>query len=149
MLPMMRLASCLAAFVLTCCVGNGSRPDHDVLTQCWHATRVGAAGQTYEVSFEAILIPGIEGSTVARSRACPDVRMGFGAVPPSVRERLRRIGYSVPGSTLGAGLRGRARVMPLERRTGHFLSVRVIEMIELKRMTDDETQRFIDEYRIG
>lgn len=149
MLPMMKTATFLAAYALICCVGDDPPSDQDILTQCWRATQFDTPEHPYELTFEALVIPGVEGITVARSRACPEMRLGFAAVPPDVGDRLRRISYSVSTTRLGAGLRGRARVVPLERRTEHFLAIRVIEMLQLERMTDAETQEFIETYRIG
>jgi len=134
------------------CQSSPLESDSEILGRCWHAIQVDTDNNVYELSFEAILIPGIEGGTFARSRRCPDFRLGFDQVPPDLAQTLEEISSSVPmptrASTRGAGLRGRVRIIPLRRDNPYFISVRVVSMIELNRMTDNETREFIDELNI-
>lgn len=123
--------------------------DPDFLRRCWGAVELPGARGEFELSFEAILIPATEGGTVARSRTCPDARLRLAAIPPEDEPRWQRIGDSVPMPMLGAGLRGRMRVVPLERPTPYLLRVRVTSFLELEQMSPSETQAFIDEFSIG
>lgn len=128
---------------------NSAPTDRDFLERCWAAVETRPGSSEFELSFEAILIPATEGGTYARSRTCPDARLGLGPIPPEDEARWERIGDSVRMPMLGAGLRGRMRVVPLERRTPYFLRVRVTSFLELEQMNARETQAFIDEHDIG
>ena len=133
-------------------LGCGSSPTPsvgDFLVRCWRA--VPTRGSEYELSFEAISFAGgVEGGTYARSSRSPDARIRFSFMSPEVDERFRQEENKVATRRLiGVGLRGRARIVPLERVNEFYLRVRVTRLLSLERMSDDETEAFIRRHNIG
>jgi hypothetical protein len=141
----------LALFVSTLLLGCASNPapsNAEFLTRCWGA--VAKEGGEYELSFEAISYFGLtEGGIFARSTRCPDARMGFFSMPPEIEERFREEARRGGREFGEAGLRGRARVVPLERTSEFVLDVRVTRLLSLERMSDEDTEAFIKRYHIG
>ena len=141
------LALLLPILFLGCASSHGPS-DAEFLAKCWGAVPTG--GDEYQLSFEAILFPGTEGGIFARSTSCPDARLRFSFMPPAVEERFRREADRVARRpVLGAGLRGRARIVPLERVNEFYLRVRVTHLLSLERMSDAETQAFLRQHHIG
>jgi hypothetical protein len=142
-----RLAMLLPILLLSC-ASNPVYSDAEFLAKCWGAVATG--GGEYQLSFEAILFPLPEGGTYARSKSCPDARINFASMAPEVEERFRQEDNRVARRPiLGAGLRGRARIVPLERVNPFFLRVRVTRLQNLEQMSDSETEAFIRQHHIG
>lgn len=148
-LTLQALRGLLLPICLGACVSRPSPSDDEFLVRCWDARLVDRSMATYELSFEALLIPATEGGTTSRSRRCPELRLRIAQLPPTEVERFNRIGVSVPIRSLGAGLRGRARVIPVERRSSTLLAVRVTNLLELEQMSERDTQEFIRHFNIG
>lgn len=145
----MRRLALLTLLLLLGCTSSPGPPDADFLARCWGAIPTGRG--EYELSFEAISFAGgVEGGTYARSTRCPDARMGFYSMAPEVDELFRqeenRVGTR---RLLGVGLKGRARVLPLQRPHDFYLEVRVTRLLSFQRMSDDETEAFIRRHHIG
>jgi hypothetical protein len=139
----------LAAILLLGCASSPAPSNADFLARCWGAVPRGAG--EYELAFEAISFVGLtEGGVFARSTRCPDARLGFYSMPPEIDERFRQEEVRVATRRLlGVGLRGRARIVPLERVNDFFLEVNVTQLLSLERMSDDETEAFIRQHHIG
>jgi hypothetical protein len=144
----MRLALLISILLLGCASGPAPSDD-DFLARCWGA--VAKEGGEYELSFEAISFLGpTEGGIFARSTRCPDARMRFSFFPPEIDERFRQ--EEERGSArrfVGVGLRGRARIAPLERVHEDYIKVRVTGLLSLERMSDEDTEAFIRRHHIG
>jgi hypothetical protein len=120
----------------------------DFLATCWGA--VAKDGGEYELSFEAVSFFGLtEGGISVPSTRCPDARMRFSYFPDEIDERFRHE-EERGGRRFGrAGLRGRARVVPVQRGSEFLLRVRVTRLLSLERMSDEETRAFLDRHDIG
>lgn len=143
-----RLALFASAFLVGC-ASNPALSDTEFLSRCWNAVPVG--GGEYQLSFEAIDFAGItEGGVFVRSTSCPDARLRFSIMPPRVNERFRREENETSmRRLLGVGLRGQARIVPVERRNAFYMRVRVTRILNLERMSDADTQDFIERHHIG
>jgi hypothetical protein len=130
------------------CTSSQVPSNAEFLVRCWGA--VPTDGGEYQLSFEAISFPGTEGGIFSRSASCPDARLRFSSMPSEVDERFRQEENRVNTfPRVGAGLRGRARIVPLERVNEFYLRVRVTHLLSLERMSDAETQAFVRQHHIG
>jgi hypothetical protein len=140
-----------ALLISTFFFGHSQSPapaDSDFLVGCWGAVAKG--GGEYELSFEAISFYGLtEGGVSVPSASCPDARIRFSFMPPEIDERFRQEeerGGALYGT---AGLRGRARVVPVERGSEFLLRVRVTRLLSLERMSDEDTEALRKQLEIG
>lgn len=119
-----------------------------LLIQCWDAVEVDARGR-YAFAFEAIVLPGTEGGIFARSRKCPDHRLGIDYGSDKVRARFEKTADTVGANQLGKGVRVKATAVVLEQRTDHYIIVNVTEIQDFGVMSEAETSAFIREFNIG
>jgi hypothetical protein len=120
-----------------------------MLANCWNAKPVAGTGE-YRVAFDAIIFQGIEGGLLARSRRCPEHRLWIDYNDPEISGRIDKAAESVVGlSILGTGIHANARVLVKDQKDEHHMTVLVKELFSLKTMSKADTQRFIDDFKIG
>lgn len=131
------------------CHRGWQKTDEAFLRECWGATR--RSDGAYELRFEAIALLGAtEGGIYARSRSCPDHRLGFNridAVPDRRLDPVRASAFDVRDHF--QVIRGVAVVLPLERRHEHFLEVRIIQFARFEIAPAEEARRFAMDFHIG
>lgn len=133
---------------LSGCHPGWQKTDEAFLRECWGATR--QSDGAYELRFEAIALLGaVEGGIYARSRSCPDHRLGFSridAVPDRQLDPVRASAFQVQDHF--TVIRGVAVVSPLERRHEHFLAVRIIQFPRFEIAPAEEARRFARDFHL-
>jgi hypothetical protein len=137
----------LPAFLSAC--GRPALSDSDFLERCWQARPSGGGGHEYEIRFDALVIPGVEGGTYARSSICPDarLRLSFSQADVPTIDAIGR--KAIESSALGAGIRGSASVSVGKRVNPFYMTVGVERIESLREMSKAETEQFIRKYKIG
>lgn len=137
----------LCAYALSSC-SSASLNDRELLLKCWAAVPTRSPGE-YRLAFEAIILTGTEGGIYARSRRCPDHRLGLDYGNESVRAQFEAADKRVFPGHLGVVVRADGIARIKERKTDYYMTMSVNELRQFEVLPDTEAEAFIRDFHIG